>query len=147
MGICRDRMTRSGRAQFAATNRPDDLMDAIDAGEITLDGDCDAESGPGRWRGKAIEVVDILADELARGPLAASDANLRLEAVRLVARLAHHFGPTNLYLFSPRHLERELRDLRIRAEHDGTVDGLRGIDALSRQYCLSPAQIYAILRR
>jgi Mor family transcriptional regulator len=63
-----------------------------------------------------------------------------------VARLAHHFGPTYLYIFSPQHLERELRDLAIVAEYDHTFDGANGINALARRHRLSAAQVYAILR-
>jgi hypothetical protein len=78
MASPRDRLTRSGRAAAAqACERPTELLDAIDAGRIVLDGDCEAESGPGRWRGKALELTDVIADELSHGALGSADERQR----------------------------------------------------------------------
>ena len=89
------------------------------------------------------EMSAIIKDELAaRGIAQAGEL-----AAACVGRLAKALGGCQFYLPRGVALERHLRDLAIRQEHDGTVDGPRGVAALARKYDLSELHIWRLLSR
>lgn len=79
--------------------------------------------------------------------LAVSDRDMaRRIACRVTARLTMEYGGTHWYVPKPDVLRRLLRDLEIWSEFDGSVDGLRGVNALARKYNLSAVWVWAVIR-
>lgn len=101
---------------------------------------------PDRWPVRMAEMIDIMLDEMRRSgtPSAASDQ--RALAVRLVVRQCQEYGGSREYWPKADSIERILRDARIWAEHDGTVDGPNGVRAIAKRHRITDVQVWAILR-
>jgi len=109
------------------------------AGAATLAAD------PERWPRQMAEITDLLVDELMRAPSRLPPADARRLGGRLMARIATEFGGGYFYLPKADALERMLRDARLWAEFDGTVDGPRGVRVLARREGLTTIHVYRIL--
>lgn len=116
----------------------DPVPDIVDAAEALHD-------DPGRWPRQMAEITDILADELTRTDSQMESVAARRMACRLMARIAREFGGGGLYIPKTDALERTLRDERLWAEYDGTVDGPHGIHALARREGLTAIHTYRII--
>lgn len=131
-------MTDADTPDLLPPPREDEVLAAIDAGDFAA-----AE----RWPRQYAELTDIFADELVGGPLRLPEARARLVAQALMARAAREYqGTRQLYVPKGDALERAIRDTKIWAEHDGTVDGPTGIDALAVRYRMTAVRIWQILR-
>ena len=96
---------------------------------------------PSRAENLLQEMASIIKDELAaRGIAQAGEL-----AAACVGRLAKALGGCQFYLPRGVALERHLRDLAIRQEHDGTHDGANGILSLAKRHNLSELTVYRIL--
>ena len=96
---------------------------------------------PNRAESLLSEMSELIASELAaHGITQAGEL-----AAACVGRLAKALGGCQFYLPRGVALERHLRDLAIRQEHDGTVDGPRGVATLARKHDLSELTVYRIL--
>jgi Mor family transcriptional regulator len=109
------------------------------AGAATLAADAE------RWPRQMAELTDLLVDELRRAGAEHDTAAARRLAGRLMARIAREFGGSSLYLPKADALERTLRDARLWAEFDGTVDGPGGVAVLARREGLTTIHVYRIL--
>lgn len=126
---------------------PDAAESLADPDTLDLFGDARAErlvDDLGRWPAQLTEMTALLQAELEQGGLGEPDA--RRLACRQICRFVDEYGGSHPYIPKGDAIRRALRDLRIWGEHDGTVDGPRGIRALSREYRLSEVTVYAILR-
>lgn len=112
-----------------------------------LEGAATLAADPERWPRQMAEITDLLEDELAKpeSALKLDHAAARRLAGRLMARLAREFGGSSLYLPKADALERTLRDARLWAEFDGTVDGPGGVETLARREGLTTIHVYRIL--
>ena len=104
------------------------------------------DAGPGRWPTQLVALTDLMLDEINAYDPHLDPLWARRLAYRLVVRLSTEYGGDHWYIPKKDALERLLRDLWLWAEHDGTVDGPRGITALARQCSLSAIRIWAILK-
>jgi Mor family transcriptional regulator len=91
------------------------------------------------------ELTDLLVDELQHAGAEPDPAAARRLAGRLMARIAREFGGGSMYLPKADALERTLRDARLWAEFDGTVDGPGGVAVLARREGLTTIHVYRIL--
>jgi Mor family transcriptional regulator len=110
-----------------------------------LDGACDLAANAERWPRQMAEITDLIADELGKCEPPQEPAAARRLAGRLMARLAREFGGSSLYLPKADALERTLRDARLWAEYDGTVDGPHGVRELARREDMTMIHVYRIL--
>lgn len=99
---------------------------------------------PGRWPVQLAELTDLIADALVvGGGVPAHEA--RRQGAHVVTRVCREYGGTSLYIPKSDAIERALRDLALWAEHDGTVDGARGITALARRHRLTEQRVWQII--
>jgi len=98
---------------------------------------------PSRAEGLLSDMSELIASELAAHGIA-QPGEL---AAACVGRLARSLGGCQFYLPRGVALERHLRDLAIRQEHDGTHDGANGILSLAKRHNLSELTVYRILAR
>ena len=89
------------------------------------------------------EMAELIASELGNHGIA-SPGEL---AGKVVVALAKSLGGCQFYLPKGAALDRHLRDVQIRASHDGTVDGPRGVKALAKRHNLSELAVYRILSK
>lgn len=101
----------------------------------------------GRWPERLAEISDWLIDEITAAQVGLAAPVARRLAVRLTTRLAQELGGQQWYWPMITRIERLLRDQSIWAEHDGTVAGPHGIEALARRHGVSTVHIWAVLRR
>ena len=109
-----------------------------------LDGAASLAADPGRWPRQMAELTDLMCDEIERAGQVAPREARRL-AGRLMARIAVEFGGSALYLPKADALDRILRDARIWADFDGTVDGPHGVKVLARREGITTIHCYRIL--
>jgi Mor family transcriptional regulator len=102
---------------------------------------------PERWLESMREIASYAADELAVARPALEGAEARRLGARIAVRLCRELGGARYYWPKSDTMERAARDLAIYAEHDGTVDGPRGIRALARRYAMTQANIWNIIKR
>ena len=112
-------------------------MDAVDYLTAEPDGPMPT------WEIAMREIADSVRAELLKAP---PDDPARL-AARITARLCRELGGARFYWPRGDAMDRAARDLEIRAAHDGTADGPRGVRALARQYGLSEVHVWRILAR
>lgn len=98
---------------------------------------------PNRAESLLSEMSELIASELAARGIA-SPGEL---AAACVGRLAKALGGCQFYLPKGAGLDRHLRDVQIRASHDGTVDGPRGVTALARQHGLTEICVWRVLAK
>jgi len=96
-----------------------------------------------RWPTQMAELADFAADELIRAGLSQPEA--RRLGGRVAVRLCQEVGGARYYWPMGTAMERAVRDLLLWADHDGTVNGPRGVMVLSRQYRMSEIQVRRIL--
>lgn len=114
----------------------DDLADAVEQLADT----------PGRWPAQLVGMTDLVLDEVQAILPRLDPPEARRLAYRIVARFSREYGGDHLYVPKPDALVRVLRDLALWAEHDGTVDGPKGINALARRHGLSSIRVWSILK-
>ena len=125
---------------------PDDNLDLWpEADPQLLEGAATLAADPERWPRQMAEITDLLVDELEKSTPPLEPPAARRLAGRLMARLATEFGGSSLYLPKADALERTLRDARLWAEFDGTVDGPGGVHVLARREGLTTIHVYRIL--
>ena len=98
---------------------------------------------PNRAESLLSEMSELIASELAAHGIA-QPGEL---AAACVGRLARSLGGCQFYLPRGVALERHLRDLAIRQEHDGTHDGANGFLSLAKRHNLSELTVYRILSK
>lgn len=98
-----------------------------------------------RWPRQFAEITGALEDELRRLEAPYEPGEARRIACRLTAGIARRCGGTVIYLPTTRSIDRLIRDNWLWAEYDGTVEGPRGISALSRETGITTIGIYRIL--
>lgn len=94
------------------------------------------------WPARLAEMVALLT--AAFGPEVDAPRARRLAALATTT-LCRHFGGSNWYVPKGASIDTALRDLTIWCEHDGTVEGPRGIRALARRHGISDQRVYAII--
>ena len=115
------------------------LEDLQDLGEILV--------RRGRWPARLAEITDFLEDEMARALPDLARAEARRVACRQTVRFIAEFAGTRPYIPKADLLQRAYRDLKIWSEHDGTVDGPRGIRVLGAKYGLSEVAVWSVLKQ
>lgn len=89
------------------------------------------------------EMAELIASELTHLGIAQAGE----VAGKVVVALAKSLGGCQFYLPKGAAMDRHLRDLEIRAAHDGTVDGKNGVLSLAKRHDLSELAIYRILSK
>jgi len=102
---------------------------------------------PERWNDKMAQLAAYAADELLAARPQLGEADARRLGVRIAVRLCREVGGITYYWPKSESFDRAARDLAIYAEHDGTVDGPRGIHALARAHKLTEVLIWRIIKR
>ena len=100
---------------------------------------------PDRWPARLAELTDHLLAEIHASGAVLDPQQQRALAMRQVARLCQTYGGDRATWPKPDLIARALRDATIWSEHDGTVDGPRGVLALAKRHHLSDRQIMRIL--
>lgn len=100
-----------------------------------------------RWPARLAEILELFEDEIRRH-LATSQPplNPRHLAAGIVTRFVTEHGGSNTYIPKGDALNRLLRNMRIYAEHDGSVDGPNGIRALGRRHGLSEIATWSVIK-
>ncbi len=125
---------------------PDDNLDLWPEVDPQLvEGAATLAADPERWPRQMAEITDLLVDELEKSSPPMEPPAARRLAGRLMARIAREFGGGSMYLPKADALERTLRDARLWAEFDGTVDGPGGVNTLARREGLTTIHVYRIL--
>ncbi len=96
---------------------------------------------PGRWERGMAEIAETIIAELNR--LGIADANH--VGCQVAIRLCQERGGTYWYIPRGEGLTRALRDMAIWHEHDGTVSGAQGIEALARRHGMTEISVWRIL--
>lgn len=98
---------------------------------------------PSRAENLLSDMSELIASELAARGIAQPGE----VAAACVTRLAKALGGCQFYLPKGAGLDRHLRDVQIRAAHDGSHDGANGILSLAKRHGLSELAIYRIISR
>lgn len=121
----------------------------LDLGPDPMDGGAAASdelaAAPERWEQAMAEIADISIDALKQ--LGMREPEARRAGCAVALRLCQELGGTRYYWPRGSAMERAQRDLRIWAEHDGTVHGPRGITALARAHGMTDIHLYRIIAR
>ena len=99
------------------------------------------EHSPGRWERGMAEIAETIIGELHRLGI----ANARQVGCQVAMSLCRERGESYWYLPRGAGLSRALRDLAMWHEHDGTVSGANGIEALARRHGLTEISVWRIL--
>ena len=96
-----------------------------------------------RAEGLLSEMASIVQAELGNHAI----SNAGELAGQIVASIGRQLGGAQVYIPRGAALDRHLRDVQIRAAHDGTVDGKNGVLSLAKRHDLSELAVYRILAR
>lgn len=99
-----------------------------------------------RWPRQLAALTDSCLAALTQTLPDLEPARARQAAVALIERITGEYGGTQWYVPKTDALDRARRNLALWAEHDGTVDGPRGIRALARRHALTEVAVWGILR-